>query len=165
MGTDSGLVSYDGITWTTYNEQNSGLPMNPVSDVQADLYGNKWIAFGLPNPVGYYSGYGITVFNENGIVGMQGINGIQEQVVRETDCNVFPNPFTESTTIEIKNKNHFDFCDIQLFDTDGKIVLSSRFKEHSFEINRNQLKSGIYFYSIISNNGKALGKGKIIIVN
>jgi len=165
IGTDSGLVSYDGVAWNIYSEQNSGLPMNYISDIQADIYGNKWIAFGQPHPVGSYSGYGITVFNENGIFGIQGVNGIHEQIVREADCKVFPNPFTESTTIEIKNKNHFDYCDLQLFDTDGKIVLSSRFREHSFEINRGQLKSGIYFYSIISNEGKLLGKGKCVVIN
>lgn len=43
IGTGSGLIKYDGLTWTNYTTSNSGLPHNVVTSVAIDGSGNKWI--------------------------------------------------------------------------------------------------------------------------
>jgi ligand-binding sensor domain-containing protein len=48
IGTNRGLVKFDGITWTTYNLANSGLPSDIVYSLAIDKSGNKWIS----SPVG-----------------------------------------------------------------------------------------------------------------
>ncbi|MGE5430017.1 MAG: two-component regulator propeller domain-containing protein [Syntrophomonadaceae bacterium] len=38
-----GLAMFDGINWTIYNKNNSGLPSNYVTAITGDTYGNIWI--------------------------------------------------------------------------------------------------------------------------
>jgi ligand-binding sensor domain-containing protein len=43
VGTNLGLCHFDGSTWTVYNTQNSGLPINNVSAVKRDANDVLWI--------------------------------------------------------------------------------------------------------------------------
>jgi len=43
IGTDSGLVKYDGNTWTIYDSLNTGTPINDILAIAIDGIGNKWI--------------------------------------------------------------------------------------------------------------------------
>lgn len=41
--TSFGLLKYDGISWTSFNSSNSGLPSDDVFDVAFDNSGNMWV--------------------------------------------------------------------------------------------------------------------------
>ena len=43
---NGGLAKFDGVNWTVYNTENSGLPDNGVMSVGIDAQGNKWIGTG-----------------------------------------------------------------------------------------------------------------------
>ncbi len=47
VGTTYGLTKFNGEEWTTYLENNSGLPNNYINDVLAESDGTKWIGVGL----------------------------------------------------------------------------------------------------------------------
>ena len=43
IGTNEGLVKFDGVRWTVYKTLNSGLPSNYVYAIAIDSQGTKWI--------------------------------------------------------------------------------------------------------------------------
>lgn len=43
IGTDAGLVKYDGATWVVYTKSSSGLHSEIITAIVIDRYGNKWI--------------------------------------------------------------------------------------------------------------------------
>jgi len=43
IGTNAGLVFFDGINWTVFNRRNSPLPGDTVQAIYIDGQGNKWI--------------------------------------------------------------------------------------------------------------------------
>jgi len=71
-----------------------------------------------------------------------------------------PNPFQNFAILELKTmaKNG----EVKLFDQIGTLVLHQNFSGSQFEIQREGLESGKYFYTI-SDNGHAVNAGKIII--
>jgi hypothetical protein len=75
--------------------------------------------------------------------------------------HVYPNPFFEKATFELKNVNGNDF-QFQLLDVNGKLVSSSSFKGKTFQFNQENLPGGLYFYRII-NEGMDVYSGKIFL--
>jgi hypothetical protein len=56
LGTDNGLVKFDGFTWTVYNTENSGITGNNVTEITVDIDNLKWI---------YTTDGGLIVFDDN----------------------------------------------------------------------------------------------------
>jgi ligand-binding sensor domain-containing protein len=46
IGTDDGLVKFDGINWTIYNTENSGLPYNEINTLLIESENRIWIGTG-----------------------------------------------------------------------------------------------------------------------
>jgi hypothetical protein len=61
IGTDGGLVKFDGVYWTVYNTLNSGLPHNSVWAIAIDEQGNKWI--GTTEGLAKFDGVNWTIYN------------------------------------------------------------------------------------------------------
>ncbi len=79
----------------------------------------------------------------------------------------YPNPFSQKTTIQVVSNLTADPSEenysMEFFDAAGKKVnAATEKKENSFEISRNGLMNGIYFYRILS-DGSVVSTGKIII--
>ncbi len=70
------------------------------------------------------------------------------------------NSFRDFTTLKLRTAT--ENGEIKLFDQLGKLAWQQKFSGAEFELKRNDLKSGIYFYKI-SENGNAINSGKIII--
>jgi hypothetical protein len=86
---------------------------------------------------------------------------VNEITVNNITSYTFPNPFTESTTLIVLNQKAAD-CKLKLFDIYGKEVSENvQRTSDSFVIQRGNLPSGVYFYSL--SNGKSSGSGKIVI--
>ncbi|MEZ4934935.1 MAG: T9SS type A sorting domain-containing protein [Saprospiraceae bacterium] len=75
--------------------------------------------------------------------------------------HVYPNPFFEKATFELKNVNGNEF-QFQLLDVNGKLVSSSSFKGKTFQFNQENLPGGLYFYRIM-NEGMDVYSGKIFL--
>ena len=62
IGTNGGLVRFDGINWNIYNTSNSGLPNNNVSSITFDSEKNMWIGT-RGGGVAKYNGIDWEIFN------------------------------------------------------------------------------------------------------
>lgn len=75
---------------------------------------------------------------------------------------IYPNPFTTSATIEINSPLEWGKgCVFILYDTQGRQVRQLSIVNSQLTIQRDNLPSGVYFYSVVS-DGKTLSTGKII---
>ena len=85
--------------------------------------------------------------------------GINES---ETDnkINIYPNPFTSQTTIDLNTD--YKKATLKVVDVLGKELNSINFSGRQVVIEREELKAGMYFIQIISEN-KLIATNKIII--
>lgn len=75
--------------------------------------------------------------------------------------HIYPNPFIKEATFELKNftgNKHL----FQLVDVHGKTVSSTEFQGNSFQFNRGELPSGIYFFKIMDQE-LVVSSGKIVV--
>ena len=91
--------------------------------------------------------------------------GTSEIGVLSGQVQVFPNPFSESATLEIKDfgigiKN----LQLYIYDVFGKEMRKSEIQSTKFKIARENLPGEIYFFKIYS-EGKILGTGKLVITD
>ena len=77
----------------------------------------------------------------------------------------YPNPFNESTTIEVVVNDNLKSPELRIIDYTGKIILTQLLHTgfNSLEINSVQLVAGIYFYSLLSEN-KVIQTEKMILI-
>ncbi|MFL5764357.1 MAG: YCF48-related protein [Bacteroidia bacterium] len=105
--------------------------------------------------VGYASGLNGTILKYTSNVGIQ----------EETTANVFtayPNPFSETTTIDCSNYTFSNAQSVGLFDISGKLVKTAASKNRIFSLNRNGLDAGVYLYKVFDGTS-VIGTGKLII--
>jgi PKD repeat protein len=88
--------------------------------------------------------------------------GIQEQTF-STSVKVSPNPFSENTTFVIQSAKTNEKYSFELVDVLGKKVkVVNGITNKQFEISRDGLQNGIYFYKIYSAES-VVGIGKLVI--
>lgn len=146
---------------TTNNRASQGfvkyqieqMPNNPTGTI---INNNAAIYFDYNAPVRTN-----TTFHEIGenfisvqLVGVENVS--QANVV----VKVYPNPFDEVATIEIKGEE-FTKIDFELYDLTGRVIYQKTSKETSFNIHKSDLTQGVYVYRIIA-DGKLLNTGKLI---
>ncbi len=85
---------------------------------------------------------------------------IKEQNTANAEVKIYPNPFSESTTIEL-NVDYKELK-INILDLNGKLIRSEKFNNQQLIFERNGLNSGLYIYEITS-QGKRVQQGKIIV--
>lgn len=82
-----------------------------------------------------------------------------EQYLINNEVIVYPNPVLSETTFSLSTELKKGVLNI--FDVTGKKISSKDFSGLEVNFNRNQLPSGMYFYTIGSEN-KIIAKGKLI---
>ncbi|MFA6923365.1 MAG: T9SS type A sorting domain-containing protein [Bacteroidales bacterium] len=87
--------------------------------------------------------------------------GLSEKSNQEV-FNVYPNPFTTNFTLKISDATILKNAEMKIYDVCGKEVKSVSISSNETIIERGELQSGIYFYSIINNNEK-ITNGKLIV--
>jgi len=112
IGTErSGFYKYDGIEWTLYHPENSGLPSLDVRSIDIDENSNKWI--------GTWDG-GLAVFNEEGI----SLNSKDDYFFKPKTINLansYPNPFNPITTLRYDLPKN-SLVNITIYDLLGRQV-------------------------------------------
>ncbi|TND10281.1 MAG: hypothetical protein FD123_529 [Bacteroidetes bacterium] len=78
------------------------------------------------------------------------------------EITIAPNPFSHTATITL-SENSSGVNQFFLFDALGKKVRTSSFTGQSATCARENLSPGFYFYRVTDENGKLLGKGKLVI--
>lgn len=84
----------------------------------------------------------------------------QRPIKEDYSLLVRPNPFQGFAIFEMKKEIKDGL--FELYDVTGKLAWQQKFSGSEFELKRNTLTAGIYFYKI-SGNGNAINSGKIII--
>jgi hypothetical protein len=88
--------------------------------------------------------------------------GVEEQMISNGVVSVFPNPFHEQATFVISSGRSNETYYFVMKDVLGKTVRSIITDSKQFTLAREELNSGMYFYSIMSDT-KVLANGKLII--
>jgi len=88
-----------------------------------------------------------------------------EEVEEATAVTVYPNPFSDYTTLRISNTEQgIPNVELKVFDLVGKeMKVDLSRNAEGFIIHRSGLPSGIYFYTITSNDKKQITNGKLVI--
>jgi uncharacterized repeat protein (TIGR01451 family) len=87
---------------------------------------------------------------------------LEEQFNENGAVAVYPNPFTDNTTFVIRSGKLSETYSFEMTDVVGKVVRRIKTNEKQFDLSRNGLQSGMYFYSITDAQG-LVGMGKVII--
>jgi hypothetical protein len=88
------------------------------------------------------------------------ITNVNDHSQQSFSINIFPNPFSFSTTIKVNDE--FLHAELNIYTVFGEEVNSQTIKSNSSLIYRNNLADGIYFYQVIGNKGKVI-TGKFMI--
>ena len=76
---------------------------------------------------------------------------------------IYPNPFSESTSIEIHSSEVYNHLELKCFNSLGKEVETYySVLNNKIEIRRGKMAQGCYFIEI-TNNGKAIGRGVVVV--
>jgi len=75
------------------------------------------------------------------------------------DVKVYPNPFADVATIEIKGVQARDYR-LELYDAQGRLLSNSFFNQPTFRLFRHQLPAGVIFYRLTA-DGKPVASGKL----
>ena len=77
--------------------------------------------------------------------------------------SVYPNPFSDNTTFVIQSEKMNELYSFEMLDVLGKVVKSvNGISGKQFQVSRNGLETGIYFYKIYSAE-RIIGMGKVVI--
>jgi len=87
------------------------------------------------------------------------IVGVTE-ISNENKIKVFPNPFNSIAVLEMKED--FKNAELNIYNTLGEQVRRQKIISQTTTISRDGLTNGIYFFQVISRDGK-LGTGQLII--
>lgn len=153
VGTNShGLIKYNGTQWTIFKTSNSPLPSNSVGSIAIDQYNNKW----------FHVGYGLGVYNENGVV----ITSVPEGKEAPTGISIYPNPSQKSFTFKYIVKSQ-GLARLNITNEAGKqvSVLVNELKypgEYSAVLDATGLPTGNYFVQLIS-SGSGIQTNKFVI--
>jgi len=121
----------------------------------------------INNRASIYFDYNLPVLTNNTFLTIGDMKSILINAVIPTykpvaKINVFPNPFSQSTTISITNYQGKEPIAFELFNALGVRVQSIISKETQFELQRKHLSTGVYFYRASTNN-TLIGTGKISV--
>lgn len=114
--------------------------------------------------------YELVYYNKNGTSGGTPLNiscsigtSLSKITTEEDNISVYPNPFSNYTTINISNFLSSEDWQFKLYNVTGNLVHFRKVQSNSFQLERDQLPSGIYFYQIEHNNKAKTYTGKIIL--
>ncbi|MFK7048855.1 phospholipase D-like domain-containing protein [Flavobacterium davisii] len=89
-----------------------------------------------------------------------GVLSINENLINDTNFNVFPNPFNNVITLKNSMQSP-NLVEVSIFDTTGKEIFTKKINPIEEEqIDLNELSNGIYFLNI--NSGKTSKKIKLM---
>jgi ligand-binding sensor domain-containing protein len=153
-----GKLNTTNNTWSNLNTSNSGLAAEQIDDITFDLLGNLWIN-SYPR--------GISVYNENGLVGfecqdysLQGVGGVsisEYESEENVDLKISPNPCSDAVQIQFTADLYHD-SNVSCYNTLGQIVLQIKLQKNDmrtgkFQIDVSSLPEGTYFIRL--QNGQA----------
>jgi len=129
------------------------LILNPanISDTASNY---NVVITGICSPASTSINASLTACNSTGIASFDNGN-INKAVV------IYPNPFTSSINIMIKDASQINKAELRIYDVLGKEVINTIITKQITTLNTISLPSGIYLYKVIGNN-KNIQSGKLV---
>lgn len=87
---------------------------------------------------------------------------IEETFLETFTSTLYPNPSTNSATIEFENPTNANFS-LQVFDITGRTVIEQNIKTNRTQLNTQHLPPGIYQYRLISQKERRQSFGKFVV--
>lgn len=129
-----------------------------ISKLTAPSYGEV-----IENKAAIYFDFNEPVITNIAVNTYSMMTAIEVQANESGSVKIYPNPFTDNTTFIIQSDNVNEIYSFELTDVLGKKVKSKAgISEKQFEISRDGLENGIYFYKIYTSES-VIGIGKVVI--
>ncbi|MCR4416812.1 MAG: T9SS type A sorting domain-containing protein [Ignavibacteria bacterium] len=151
IGTDDGLLKYDGTNFTLFDQTTN----RSIVDIKIDKFNNKWIASD------YGQDWGLAIFNENGISGVNLPTNVYDNNYIEKKFILFqnyPNPFNSKTKIKFSIPIS-GFTSLRIYNLLGQEIVTlvnehKQIGEYEIEFNADQynLSTGVYIYQLKNNS-------------
>ena len=122
------------LTWLAVRQCNSR-----ISELDSNL-----ISQAIPNRIIYFD-------NQNFNMYPVCITSVSIDEIANNDFTIYPNPSFENITINSNHSKEIQF--VEIYSSDGKLVLKNAFKNINSAININNLTSGIYLIVLINKEG------------
>lgn len=113
-----------------------------------------------------------TVYNVTGVVDYsfslfkllpRDMNDVQlftsVQEINDVKVSVYPNPVQNQLTFELSTSNY----SVRIIDITGKTVSNNISTSNRLKVNTSTLNNGIYFYSILNDNGNVITTNKFVV--
>ncbi|OFX56552.1 MAG: hypothetical protein A2046_09695, partial [Bacteroidetes bacterium GWA2_30_7] len=159
-------TSIDGINWLKHSNNPLFHTFTAPYDSLVDR-GGPWAPSVIFNPntnsfmMWFEAHGGNSNFNISLATAPKTNTNIVEYHSMESDIIVYPNPFSETTTLEIinwKNQNY----ELKIYDLFGREERTHKIINQKTEILKSDLSSGIHFYQL-KDNKQNISSGKLII--
>jgi hypothetical protein len=159
---DSAIIKYNSIgtlQWikSVGNSQvfiKTGITFKNGNVYLVGYFGTPTLSFDNINLVNSGTGFDIVLASLNNVTSLNNIDN-------NTNIRIFPNPFYDKTTIQFENNNDIKY-ELYLYDVLGNELRKYEIKNHSFEISKENLTSGLYFFKI-KDSQEIIASGKLII--
>lgn len=133
IGTNNGLCKFDRNKFTCFTDSNSALSGNEISAIETSLKGEIWIG---------------TIYNGISVLSEKGINGVFSRR-HDHSLKIFPNPFTNHTSVELPESIAQKAYEVELFSLSGKKMnIQIENTGNRLDLKRGSLSNGIYFLVI-----------------
>ena len=117
----------------------------------------------INNKAGIYFDYNEPIITNQTVhtIGLDFITvSLQNPIAEDTRVHVYPNPLQDFAIFKMEKEVKDGWMEI--YDLSGKLAWQQKINGKQFELKRNDLKSGIYFYKI-TDEGNAINSGKIVV--
>ncbi len=156
-GAKSMIIDYsiDGITWLEWGRydlpQGSGSTMYQGED-GPNFSGliARYILINITSNYGNTTNSGLA---EVKFEVAPATTSVSDSEVKTYEINIFPNPATSTTTIEVDGIKNFDNLYYQISDAAGKTVETKKLNSNSWQYDVKDLATGVYNFSIIHPSG------------
>lgn len=135
----------DGGTWSQVNNGLTNLSVTALATSSTHIYAATYNK----------------VFSRT----LNDITGMNETIANNVQVSIYPNPFNESATIELKGNIENKKTELTIYNALGKeIKKENDFSGQKITIQRSDMISGIYFYRLCLDN-KQVTTGKLVIAD
>ncbi len=117
----------------------------------------------IKNKAEIYFDFNSAIVTNTALNTIASVTGINEIVSTTAFVNVHPNPFSNNTTFVIQTDNVNETYSFEMFDVLGKNIKSiQEIATKEFQVSRNDLQNGVYFYKIRSAES-IISIGKLVV--
>ena len=125
-------------------------------DEYTEINNTAYIFFDFNPPI-------VTNETWNTMVSSLSVSAIEEDIRIINSSSAAPNPFSDVTTIHFENPSSTNHT-LELFDVTGKVIKTiDDVSGSDIELNRNKLRTGLYFYCITEEGSGEVFTGKLVV--